>query len=136
MSKNDDKIKEVLSQIEKKQKEIGTKPRAAWKSNGIIKLGNEGHLNINTINTLDTCVTATALVLHQASYRTEAAKFLEVTVESDPQSDYLDDLKLRASMIKWDVENKKLAVMEDKLKALRSEDAKTADAIADVLKGL
>jgi hypothetical protein len=135
MSKNDDKIKEVLSQIEKKQKEIGTKPRAAWKSNGIIKVA-DGHININTINNLDLCVHAAAEILQQLSHRKEAAQLLGVPESSAAQDDYLDDLKLRASMIKYDVENKKLNAMEEKLKALRSEDAKTADAIADVLKGL
>lgn len=135
MSKNDEKIREVLEQIEKKKKEIGTKPKAAWKSNGILKL-KDSHLNINTIGNLSLCVHAAAEVLRERTFYKEASELLGVPMEESNLDDYMADIQLRASMIKYDAENKKLVAMEEKLKALRSEDAKTADAISDILKSL
>ncbi len=46
------------------------------------------------------------------------------------------DLKVRVQMIQWDAEKKKLTAMENHLKALRSEDAKTEDALEDITKTL
>lgn len=127
---NDTKIKELLAQIEAKKATIGTKPRAVWKTNGLI--GSE-RVNINTVNSLATCLELATEVIQKQIARTEAAKILELDEEREINStDELDDLKLRVSMIKYDIEKKKLATLEAKLKDLRSNDAKTEDAIAEL----
>ena len=51
-------------------------------------------------------------------------------------NEWVHDLKLRASIIKWDVEKKKLNKLESKLKDLRSDDAKTEDSLSDIMSEL
>lgn len=137
--KNDDKIKNLLTEIDKKKSEIGSKPKAAWKTNGIIKIFDNSNINsynINTVNSVTACVDLVSALLSQKTNYSEACKFLGVK-ELDSEkifyiNDAMDDLKLRNQMILWDVEKKKLDAMEKKLKDLRSVDAKTEDAINDI----
>lgn len=136
MQNNDTQITQLLSTIEKKKAEIGTKPKAALRSNGLIKFKTGDHVNLNTINDTEKCVDAGAYLLGEQNLRKQAAVYLGVPHVETNIEDYLADLKVRASQILWDNENKKLAVLEQKLKDLRSEDAKTADAISSILKDL
>ena len=139
MSKNDEQIKQVLTYIKTKTEALGTKPRGSWKTNGVFKFdGGETHKNINTINDVEVCVDILADLLQEKNCRDEAAKLLDVESTEVKWNDYsfddwLHDIKLRTSMIKWDIEKKKLNALESKLKDLRSEDAKTADAISDIM---
>lgn len=130
MSNNDQRIKDLLLAIDKKKKEMGVKPRASWKSNGLIKVG-DGHVNLNTLNTLSACCSVAACLIRETLSLKEASEFLDVECPK-PNEDYLEDLKSKVSILKWDAEKKKLDVMESKLKDLRSGDAKTADAISEI----
>lgn len=131
-TQNDAKIKELLNQIEQKKTQMGTKPRASWRTNGVI---NE--YNINTINSIGVCILLAAELLNQKKLRVEACEFLGVeSVDHSGIDDALEDIKLRAQIIKWDEEKKKLSALESKLKNLRSEDAKTEDALADIMKDI
>jgi hypothetical protein len=141
MSTNDNKIKELLKVIESKKEILGTKPRAAWKTNGILKRVNQPHVNINTVNELDSCVDLVAELLQSKFHREESSKvlgvpFIPVTWNGDSLEDWFHDLKLRASMITWDLEKKKLNTLETKLSDLRSEDAKTEDALTGIMQEL
>jgi hypothetical protein len=130
MSTNDTKIRELLVQIETKKAQVGTRPRASWKTNGLI--GN-AKVNINTVSSVGTCLDLAAELLQKQEYKNKAAQLLEVTAEADPDiADGLDDLKLRVSILKYETEKKKLTALEAKLKDLRSNDAKTEDAIAEL----
>lgn len=127
---NDNKIKTLLQAIENKKKAMGTKPKATWETNGII----DGQ-NINTINSIDKCVILASAIISKKNALIEACNYLNV--EKDISSmieaeNSLTDLKLRVEIIKWDLEKKKLQIMEKKLKDLRSEDAKTEDALSDI----
>jgi len=62
--------------------------------------------------------------------------FIPVTWNGDSLEDWFHDLKLRASMITWDLEKKKLNTLETKLSDLRSEDAKTEDALTGIMQEL
>lgn len=135
MSKNDDKIKALLTDINAKKEALGVKPRANWKTNGIIK-SLDSDTNINTINTTDKCVLLAARFLLEKSCYVEACKFLDLPDKDSEHvsytNDVLSDIKLRSQMIAWDIKKKQLEFMEKKLKDLRSEDAKTEDALADI----
>ena len=139
-TKNDEKIKALLEAIETKKQSLGTRPRLSLKTNGVItKDLNDSFdtpVNINTLN-LDKCISTTAKLLSFKSTLRETMNFLELP--EDPASlikvdEYLDDIKGRTKALLWDEENKKLKAMEDKLKELRSVDAKTEDAIGDIAK--
>ena len=136
MSNNDAKIKTLLSTIETKRANLGTKPKAVWKTNGVLKFNDGTHMNINAVTHTDRCVEAVAYLLGQQSFVKEAQKLLGVEYESLAIDDYLQDFKLRASILKWESEKRKLEVLENKLKDLRSEDAKTSDAISDIISEL
>ena len=136
-SANDAKIKTLLQTIEQKKAQMGTKPRAVWKTNGVIE-----EKNINTINGLDDCITLTAKLINRKEAHEKACEFLGVSAADFrgysrlATDDALDDLKLRVKMIQWDSEKKKLTALENQLKNLRSEDLKTEDALADIVKDL
>jgi hypothetical protein len=129
MAANDTKIKELLAQIEAKKAQIGDKPRATWKTNGII---GEEKSNINLMK-MEACVSMTSKLIQERDYRAAAVSWLGVPAMADTSiQDALEDLKLRASILKYDEEKKKLTALEAKLKDLRSNDAKTEDAIAEL----
>lgn len=129
-NKNDEKIKVLLKNIENKKKTIGNKPRGLWETNG-----NINGKNINTINTIDSCISLAAELFSTINLYKESCTFLEVDIPSNDLvkgiQAALNDVKLRSKMIKWDYENKKLVLMENQLKDLRSEDAKTEDTLAE-----
>lgn len=142
MSANDTQIKTLLGAIEEKRKKLGTKPRMVLKTNGIFKVG-DGYvtLNINTVNTITSCIDMVAIIVKDQSAYTEAAKLLDVKYEEPKYNgytadDWIDDFKLKASIITWMAEDKKIKALESKLKDLRSEDLKTADALGDIAKDL
>jgi hypothetical protein len=132
-TQNDAKIKELLQSIELKKGQMGTKPRAIWKTNGVIE-----ERNINTIGSIEICVAIAAQLISKQDSQEKACGFLGVAAKDcgTEISDALSDLKLRVQMIQWDAEKKKLTILENKLKELRSEDLKTADALADITKDL
>lgn len=133
MSKNDEKIKALLTAVDKKREELGTKPKAVWNTNGVID-GN----NINTLNSTEKCIALASKLLIERSATSEACKLLGVDVAGSQRASYLEDalndLKLRVKIINWDADKKKLQALEKQLKDLRSEDAKTEDALADISK--
>ena len=133
MSDNDNQIKALLSKIEDKRKELGAKPRAVWETNGVIS-----GKNINTLNSIDNCFELTIQLIAERNSITAAADFLDLPELglSSSKAKYINnalkDLKLRVQILKYDDEKKKLVAMEKKLKDLRSEDLKTADALSDI----
>ncbi len=135
MSKHDDKIKNLLAEINAKRSSLGTKPKGPWKTNGILKV--DSGININVVSSLEQCVSIAARLISEKISYDRASVFLELPEKSISDqmallNDSLDDVKLRSKMIVWEQEKKKLEAMEKKLKDLRSEDAKTEDALADI----
>lgn len=136
MQNNDAQITQLLTTIETKKNQIGTKPKALLKSNGILKFDDGTHVNINTINDTERCLDIVSTLLSKQNFRKNAATLLDIPYVANNVEDYLEDFKLRTKQIVWDNENKKLALLEQKLKDLRSEDAKTSDTLNDILKAL
>ena len=130
-NQNDDKIKALLQSIEDKKSKMGTKPRAVWQTNGVI-----GEKNLNTISSIDVCVELAAQLMGRRDSIAEACRYLGVSRDVKDIEEALADLKLRVQIIQWDLEKKKLTVMESKLKELRSEDLRTADALDEISKDL
>jgi hypothetical protein len=137
MSKNDEKIKELLEVISTKREELGSRPRMSLKTNGLLST-KDTVININTINDIEGCVATASLIIRERDLYNKAAELLGVkTLTSSeiagfPAEDWIDDIKLKASTIKWSLEDKKIKSMEKKLKDLRSEDQKTADELDSI----
>ncbi len=142
MAKNDERIKELIKITEAKKAALGTKPKAAWKTNGIFKVAMvEKHLNLNTVNNVETLVDALAALLIYRTSIQEAEKILGLQLserqhDGYPLSDWVADFKLRISMIKYDEEKKKIEALETQLKSLISEDCKTEMALDEITKSL
>lgn len=132
MSNNDNKIQTLLSAINEKKKTLGPAPKMFLDSNGKLPSG----LNINTLNSVDACVLAASELMLQRNAGQQACEFLGVEVSSSETlkslDTYLADLKRKVSVINWKAEEAKLQKMEKQLKDLRSEDAKTKDALDDI----
>lgn len=132
-SVNDAKIKALLQTIETKRDSLGIKPKATWETNGVIN-----GRNINTLTSIESCVTLASELMLQKGFYDAACNFLEVDAVSldlvKGIDDALKDVKLRVQMIKWDNEKKKLTAAEKQLKDLRSEDLKTEDALSSLEK--
>ena len=137
MAKNDDKIKELLSVIETKRTALGTKPRMTLKTNGLLKMKDKT-VNINTVNSLTECIRIVADIIDVRDSFSKAAELLDIETFELPKvngfsaEDWIEDFKLKVKIILWAVEDKKIKALESKLKDLRSNDLKTADALDDI----
>lgn len=136
---NDAKIAQYREALESKRSELGEKPKLAYGTNALLELDG-ARINLNTLSSEEECVKIASQLLSQdqlAKLANEALgtkvtlKFGDFTV-----TQWLADLKLRVSLIAWERKKKKLNAMDAQLKSLMSEDAKTADAIADIAKQL
>ena len=142
MSKQDEKIQTLLKTIENKKEKMGKRPRATLHTNGLFLMPNDDRYNLNTISDEEVLIEMLRVLLMNKSYRDEACKRLgvedvkEFTWQGFTLDDWEHDLKLRASMVMWDKENKKLALLEKKLKELVSEETKTQMEIDDIEKML
>lgn len=134
--KNDTRIKALLKQIEEKKNTLGSRPKAKWETNCSLDMDGS-RVNLNTVTTVNRCIDIMGFLLGKKGNREDAAILLKVRPDSfmwGPYSfdEWLHDIELRCAMIMWDEENKKLKKLEAQLKDLRSEDAKTADALSDI----
>ena len=132
---NDAAIKKFRATVESKRTALGTKPKAAYTTNALLDTG-DGKVNLNTLTTVDQCVAIVGTILTAVDLAKRANEVLGTDVQpkfGDFTADqWVGDVKLRVSIIQWEAEKKKLNAMDKKLEALRSEDAKTADAIEDI----
>ena len=141
MSKHDDKIKQLLNKIETDKKSLGKKPRVSLNTNGLFRFDANNHFNLNTVSDPGYLVRALGFLLEKETTQKEAAKRLGVDDyvfdwKGYSLKDWEGDFKMRAASIVWGAKQKKLQALQSKLKGLRSEDAKTGDALGDIEKML
>lgn len=132
---NDAKIKEFRTTVEAKREQLGSKPKLAYTTNASLDLDGE-RINLNTLGNEEACVKVTSQLLAVDHLATLANEMLGTKVKLKfgdfTATQWIEDIKLRVKLIQWEVGYKKLIAMDKKLAALRSEDAKTTDAIADI----
>lgn len=131
MNNNDEKIKNLLAVIESKRSQLGPKPRISLRTNGLIKTATES-VNINTIRSLEVCVELAGKILLEKKCQEEAAKFFgfDPDLLDKSNDNLLLDLKDRAELLIWESKNRLIIEKEKRLKDLRSEEAKTDDALS------
>jgi hypothetical protein len=142
VSKNDDKIKQLMAKVEEKRTVLGSKPRAKWNTNAVFKYPNGDFVNLNTVGAGDfgKLVDALSYLLSTEELRAQAAEMLGVAVESFTHGGYTiaewkEDFKLRISIVNYDGRKRELAAMEKKLKGLVSEGTRTEMEL-DEIEGL
>ena len=127
---NDQKIKHLLQKVTEQRNALGEKPKAAWRTNGIFKYTAGNHFNLNTITEKSFLVDALASLLELSSQRKSAFDILgvpysEFVYNGYTIQEYIEDFKLRCSIIDWEEKKKLLTETEKKLKSLVSEEART-----------
>lgn len=137
MAKHDTKIKQLLSKIEAEKKSLGKRPRAVLNTNGLFRFDNSNHFNLNTVSDVGYLVRALGFLLEKQATQAEAAKRLGVEGyvfdwKGYSLEDWEADFKMRADTIAWNAKQKKLQALQKKLKDLRSEEAKTGDALSEI----
>jgi len=140
MTKHDDKIKTLLSTVENQKNNLGTKPRASWKTNGIFKYeGGSNYFNLNTVKEPQPLIDALATLLVRESRQDQAAHRLDAQAKPFEWDGYTiagweADFKLRIEILKWDAKKAQLEATQKKLKSLVSDEAKTEMELADIEK--
>jgi len=128
---NDDKIKTLLTAVEAKRANLGTRPKGERETNGLFKWREgQGHFSINVVKDVTVLVDAMAFLLEGQGLREQAAEKLDIdpvpfkwngfTVEQ-----WGADFKLRIAVLTYEKNKKALVVAEKKLKTLMSEGTKT-----------
>jgi len=132
VSKNDAKIKALMTKVEEQKAALGTKPRAKWNTNAVFKYPNGDYVNLNTVNETDfgKLVDAMAFLLTTEGLRKTAAERLGIETESFKHggftiSEWEEDFKLRIGIVAYDARKKKLDATNKKLKGLVSEGTRT-----------
>ena len=138
MSTNDEKVREMIAMIIDKRCSLGTKPRLALKTNGLLKREGQTPLNLHAVNSINTCVDVVSGLLKDFSCKKDASEVLGVRGVTEKISgydilDWIEDFKGRVSILQWQEEDKKLKVLEKQLKDLRSNDAKVEDALSSIM---
>lgn len=131
---NDAQIKQLRATIDSKRGELGDKPKVAYTTNALLTIDGT-KVNLNTLS-LDQCVDVASRLLAMTHFNDEANKRLgtdiKIKLGDFTVDQWISDLKLRVELLTWEDEKKKLATLDKQLASLLSEDARTADALADI----
>lgn len=137
---NDAMIQELLAKVEAQKKVLGTKPRGTYATNGVFKFSTSDFININVVTDFSRLASALGFLLIQEEAFKKGCEALDVTGtfkwDGYTRNDWEDDFRMRVSIIRYDVNKKKLEAAQAKLNSLISEDARTAmelDALKDLL---
>ena len=132
---NDARISQYRDTSELKRKELGEKPKLAYVTNALLDLDGT-KVNLNTLSTDEECVLVVSKLLSVTDMADRANAVLGTKVMPKfgdfTAAQWIEDIKLRVRVISWEAKKKKLAAMDAQLKTLMSDDAKTANAIADI----
>lgn len=131
---NDVKIKEFRATVEAKREALGSKPKVAYTTNALLELDG-AKVNLNTLSDMQ-CVDLTSRLLAMTHFNDEAnarlGTNLKIKLGDFTVDQWIADIRLRVTLLAWEAGKKKLTAMDQQLAKLRSEDAKTADAIANI----
>lgn len=132
---NDKQIEDYRKKVEAKHKELGEKPNPRYITNQLLKLGDKAQ-NLNLLRSVKACVEVTRHLQVQVLAQDKANQLLgtdeKLELGGYSADDWVADLRARVDLLQWQEEKTKLDAMDKKLSNLLSEDAKTANAIADI----
>lgn len=139
MSKNDDKIKQLLNKVDVEKKKLGPKIKVSYNTNCIFKYDDRRYFNLNTVTDTNVLVEALAFLLEKEAMYKEAAKRLDVDFNNLEWLGFSlnyweEDFKLRAKVIKYNEQLDKLGKMQKQLNQLVSEEARTEMALEEIEK--
>lgn len=134
---NDKQIEEYRKKVETKHKELGRMPSVSYVTNQILQIRpGTDKINLAVNNSVSACMDITRRILVELLTHKDANNLLGTSEELKfgefTAQEWLDDIKARVSVILWKKEKAKLDKMDKKLATLLSEEAQTANAIADI----
>lgn len=137
MAKHDDRIKALLNKIDSEKKALGSKPKLSWNTNCMFRYDDSRYFNLNTVRDVTVLVAALAFLLEKSARYQEAAEELEVEVPSFEWSgfslkEWKEDFQLKAQAIRYNAKQKELQNLQQRLKTLVSEEAKTEMALDEI----
>jgi hypothetical protein len=141
MAKNDERIKQLMAEVEDRKEKLGAKPKATWLTNGVFKFSASEFFNLNTIQNSDKLVEALSFLINKTRDQDEAAQLLGVSEPSFEWGgysiqDWLADFKTRLSIVTWEANKAKLDATQAKLAQLVSEEARTEMELDSISKSI
>lgn len=141
MAKHDEQVKQLMAQVEIKKSALGARPKAVLTTNGLLKLSDKEHVNLNTLNDIEEVIKAYANVLSNFEAMIASASALGVTDYQYKFSGYtleewFSDFQFRVYQINWSKKDKELSNLTKKLESLVSEDLKTENELASIMDAL
>lgn len=140
MSKNDQRVNELMQKVESQEASLGPRPKISYNTNAKFNFSEDTSINFNTAQKPSLLVEAMALLLEKKSFYEQAAEMLGVP---SPFSwfgysfeEWQEDIKARLDLIKWQLNKKKLDATKKQLETLLSSEGKTSkvlDSIEDML---
>lgn len=127
MSNQDSRVLQLRHLVQEKTEALGPKPEAKYKTN----LKFEGK-NILTM-TLETLVLTLSEAMGKSEKFNLAAQMVDVDLDN-PYQDIIDDIVLRAKILKYNAKQAELQSLVETLDELRSEDLKRSDSLDSIEK--
>ncbi|WXB47781.1 hypothetical protein WCWAEYFT_CDS0079 [Vibrio phage VB_VaC_TDDLMA] len=127
MSNQDSRVLQLRNLVKEKTEALGPKPEAKYKTN----LRFEGK-NILTM-TLETLVLTLSEAMGKSEKFNLAAQMVDVDLDN-PYQDIIDDIVLRAQILKYNTKQSELQSLIQTLDELRSEDLKRSDSLDSIEK--
>ena len=136
---NDDKIKALLTAVETKRANLGTRPKGERQTNGLFKYRSDKTFNIHTIKNTDAFLDALAFLYEGKLLREKAAEQLGIEVPDFKWNGYTieqwtADFKLRIAVLQYEKKKKQLAAAEKVLNDRMSEGSRTELELEDLEK--
>lgn len=127
MSNQDERVLQLRNLVKEKTEELGPKPEAKYQTN----LKFEGK-NILTMP-LETLVLTLSEAMGKSEKFNLAAQMVDVDLDN-PYQDIIDDIVLRAKILKYNAKQAELQDLVQTLDELRSEDLKRSDSLDSIEK--
>ncbi len=127
MSNQDSRVLQLRNLVKEKTEELGPRPEAKYKTN--LKFDGK---NILTM-TLETLVLTLSEAMGKSEKFNLAAQMVDVDLDN-PYQDIIDDIVLRAQILKYNTKQSELQSLVQTLDDLRSEDLKRSDSLDNIEK--
>lgn len=122
---SDKRVLDLRKKVEEKEKALGIKPKADYKSN---MLYSKKQILVMSLTEIRDSI---ADILYKKDKQQEANKLLNVELPISGEQ-YLQDLILRGKILSWENSHKEVEVLRYKLDSLRSEDLRISDELDDL----
>jgi len=136
MSKNDVTIKALMAKVEAQKKDLGTRERVSWLTNGMFKRDSDNYFNLNTVVDGFRLAEALGFLIIENEGFNEACKRLNVAAkfkwDGYTVDEWQTDFQTRMRVVNWDKKKKQLEATKSKLGSLVSEEARTEMELEEI----